>query len=376
MTTSENLIAAAPTLAQRLREHAGRASARLAFSEMTPTALALVGVLFVAGAAGAVVIAQRLEEIAADRVQARLIANTAPAPVIREQVLDFTLAPDEVRAIDADAARAFNAAIPFSTLPILAARPFIMAPDRIEEYARALDCLTAAVYFEAGAETTEGQAAVAQVVLNRMRHPAYPRTVCGVVFQGSERATGCQFSFTCDGAMDRPRSIEGWARARASAAAALNGSVAAGVGMATHYHTDWVAPYWAERLVKMRQIGTHIFYRWAGTWGLPGAFAGRHSGSEPIIDQMAALAEPIVAVDLIETPVIAQTPEPILLIVPPPARPAREGLEARALNPTPVEVAAAPTPPAPQPTVMVNPMVAATAAPPPRRRSRIAAPSW
>src|SRR5690606_11038874 len=96
MMTSENLVAAAPTSAQRLREHAGRAAARLAFSEMTPVALALVGVLFVAVAAGGAVIAERLEEIAADRAQVRLTANTAPAPVVARQALEFTLAPDEV----------------------------------------------------------------------------------------------------------------------------------------------------------------------------------------------------------------------------------------------------------------------------------------
>ncbi|MFT2129823.1 cell wall hydrolase, partial [Staphylococcus epidermidis] len=89
-------------------------------------------------------------------------------------------------------------------------------------------------------ETLQGQASVAQVILNRMRHPAYPKTVCGVVFQGSERTTGCQFSFTCDGAMGRPPSAEGWARARAVAASALNGFVAADVGMATHYHANYV----------------------------------------------------------------------------------------------------------------------------------------
>jgi len=119
---------------------------------------------------------------------------------------------------------------------------------------------------------------------------AYPRTVCGVVFQGSERTTGCQFSFTCDGAMARTPSIAGWRRARAVAAAALNGHVATTVGTATHYHTDWVAPYWAPRLSKITRIGTHIFYRWNGAWGLPSAFAGVYAGAEPVVVRMAALS--------------------------------------------------------------------------------------
>ncbi|MFN5901342.1 MAG: cell wall hydrolase, partial [Novosphingobium sp.] len=66
---------------------------------------------------------------------------------------------------------------------------------------RALQCLAAAVYYEARSESDVGQRAVAQVVLNRVAHPSYPNTVCGVVYQGSERTTGCQFSFTCDGSL-------------------------------------------------------------------------------------------------------------------------------------------------------------------------------
>ena len=84
-----------------------------------------------------------------------------------------------------------------------AAEPFAASPDP-EMFERSLQCLTEAVYYEARSESEEGQRAVAQVVLNRVRHPAYPNSVCGVVYQGSERVTGCQFSFTCDGALGRP----------------------------------------------------------------------------------------------------------------------------------------------------------------------------
>ncbi|MDZ7587989.1 MAG: cell wall hydrolase [Parasphingorhabdus sp.] len=88
-----------------------------------------------------------------------------------------------------------------------------------------LQCLTQAVYYEAASEPDAGQRAVAQVVLNRVRHPAYPRTVCGVVYQGSERRTGCQFTFTCDGSLRRTPSAFFWERARRVAADALAGRI-------------------------------------------------------------------------------------------------------------------------------------------------------
>src|SRR3546814_13220413 len=90
---------------------------------------------------------------------------------------------------------------------------------------RSIECLAAAVYYEAGSESVDGQRAVAQVVLNRVRHPAYPNSVCAVVFEGAQRATGCQFTFTCDGAMRRTPSVAGWERARKVAEAAPAGKV-------------------------------------------------------------------------------------------------------------------------------------------------------
>jgi hypothetical protein len=249
-----------------------------------------------------------------------------------------------------------------------------MPPENLVDYSRALDCMTAAVYYEAASETAPGQAAVAQVVINRMRHPAFPKTVCGVVFQGSERATGCQFSFTCDGALARVPSATGWARARAVAGAALNGAVQAEVGMATHYHTDWVAPYWAERLVKLRQIGTHIFYRWTGAWGLPGAFSGTHRGEEPVIAKLAALATTL---EEIPAPVTDLAPEPlevaplVRVAAPPVEAPPPPVVETRVEREPPAPVAVAP-PPA-TPVILANPL-APTTAPAPRRNSRLAVP--
>jgi spore germination cell wall hydrolase CwlJ-like protein len=197
--------------------------------------------------------------------------------------LDVSKAPDLgiVRA-DAEAAREINAFRPFAKLPIRPMRPFRLALDSADG-ARALQCLSQAVYYEAAREPELGQEAVAQVVLNRLRHPAYPKSVCGVVFQGSLRATGCQFSFTCDGSMRYAPEPAYWRRAQAVARRALAGFVMGEVGSATHYHADYVAPYWASTLVKMRQVGAHIFYRWTGPWGEPPAFTGRYQGGEAVL---------------------------------------------------------------------------------------------
>jgi spore germination cell wall hydrolase CwlJ-like protein len=196
--------------------------------------------------------------------------------------------PLELKPVTLDDARSINAAVAFSTKPNPAARPFIFAGDASAR-ARAISCLAAAVLYEAGDDVI-GQKAVAQVVLNRARHPAYPKSVCGVVFQGSERRTGCQFTFTCDGALRRIWSASAWATAQGSAIAALTGEVYAPVGLATHYHTDWVVPYWSDDLEKITAVGTHLFFRWPGGWGQPAAYRGALSGAEPAIAKLAALS--------------------------------------------------------------------------------------
>ncbi|MEG3180484.1 cell wall hydrolase [Sphingomonas sp. LT1P40] len=196
--------------------------------------------------------------------------------------------PVRLAALPKDEAREFNATIPFSTGPNPAARPFIVsgsAPDQ----ARAIDCLAAATWYEAGDDVV-GQRAVAQVILNRMRHPAFPKSVCGVVFQGQERRTGCQFTFTCDGAMTRTPSAVAWIRAQEIARMALSGYVVAKVGHSTHYHTDWVVPYWSSSLDKVAEVNTHLFFRWTGWWGTPPAFRRAYAGAEPNIPKMARLS--------------------------------------------------------------------------------------
>ena len=164
---------------------------------------------------------------------------------------------------------------------VVAARPFSMGGASGLDRARALRCLSDAVYYEAASEPDAGQRAVAQVVLNRVRHPAFPATVCGVVYQGSQGA-GCQFSFACDGAMARLPSTTGWSRAERVAAAALAGYVAAPVGLATHYHTYRVTPAWNRALVMTDAVGAHFFHRWKGFWGTSAAFRQVYAGNEPL----------------------------------------------------------------------------------------------
>ena len=187
---------------------------------------------------------------------------------------------DELRDVAPQDAVALNALIPLTRLPTTAAAPFRMGKANIATQSQALECLTSAIYYEAGQESDAGQRAVAQVVLNRVRHPAYPSSVCGVVFQGSTRPTGCQFTFTCDGSMAGAPMMSAWTRARKVAWAALNGAVHAPVGLATHYHANYVLPYWASSLVKTHVEGPHIFYRWAGGWGRPAAFQQRYAARE------------------------------------------------------------------------------------------------
>jgi spore germination cell wall hydrolase CwlJ-like protein len=203
-------------------------------------------------------------------------------------LLDETMAGNPALAEEGTAAQAMNDAMPMSTLPVEAARPFLMSYESVPVADRALRCLTQAVYYEAGFEPMEGRHAVAQVILNRMRHPAYPNSVCGVVYQGSTRP-GCQFSFTCDGSLYRAPDPKAWAIARDVASQALSGKVSSAVGMATHYHANYVSPYWAPKLTKINKIGAHIFYRWPGSWGRPGAFTDGYSGKE-FIPALSSLA--------------------------------------------------------------------------------------
>jgi spore germination cell wall hydrolase CwlJ-like protein len=192
---------------------------------------------------------------------------------------------------DFDDARIINALRPAVDEGLEPAKPFVLTGGA-EARAKALNCLAQAVYFEAAFEPLEGQQAIAQTVINRVRHPGYPKSICGVVYEGAARATGCQFSFACDGALARTPAPALWANAQAVARRALSGFVFKPIGMATHYHADYVAPYWAPTLVKLKQFGQHIFYRWTGPSGTRAAFTGRYSGNETVSADILMAADP------------------------------------------------------------------------------------
>ncbi len=179
----------------------------------------------------------------------------------------------------ADDAQARNAAVGFAAAGPGKATPFSFRGSSADR-ARARDCLALAGMAEAGGGDGD-QRAVMQVILNRVRHPAFAKTVCGVVFEGSQRPTGCQFSFTCDGSLARRYSDAAWRAARARADEMLAGAIDATVGNATHFHANYVYPWWSDKLDKVAQVGPHIFFRWRGFWGTRNALSARYGGGEP-----------------------------------------------------------------------------------------------
>jgi len=193
-------------------------------------------------------------------------------------------APNLLRPLSPEQAIQQNAERPFVNRPDTPAGRFFLRTDA-QDHERALTCLAQAVYYEAAGEGVDGERAVAQVVLNRMRHPGYPASVCGVVYQGADRTTGCQFTFACDGSLLRTPVPSLWTRARKIAEDALTGHVFAPVGHATHYHADYVLPYWADSLDKSVQIGRHIFYRLPSVLGDARSFFQHYAGKEPELPQ-------------------------------------------------------------------------------------------
>lgn len=148
-----------------------------------------------------------------------------------------------------------------SSLPAHAQEP---DETKTEDYPQALQCLTLAVAYEAGYESLEGRQAVAEVVLNRLRSKVFQGSVCDVIFAGSTRRTGCQFSFTCDGSLSRRLPERIMMEARMVAEDALANRIPSRVPGATHYHANYVRPYWAPSLTRLTQIGAHIFYQMPG----------------------------------------------------------------------------------------------------------------
>jgi spore germination cell wall hydrolase CwlJ-like protein len=224
-----------------------------------------------------------LRAVMADTPARRIAPPTAAAAHLRPVIPAPTLAavaPQTFEPLTPDQAVLINERTPISYAPNPPARPFYLESASATDRARALTCLSMAVYYEAANQGRDGQAAVAQVVLNRLRNPVFPKTICGVVFEGSQLPTGCQFTFTCDGALARRPDPAVWRQSMDVAEHALDGSVQKAVGMATHFHTIWVVPYWSSSVLKVRQIGAHIFYRFDGGLGTPGAFNGLYAGGE------------------------------------------------------------------------------------------------
>jgi spore germination cell wall hydrolase CwlJ-like protein len=287
----------------RLAATSRRVSSRVAWGLAGFAAMLLVAAQMVSGGGFA-----RVMEALGFAAPTRAEATIRVSLEAKRAVESMTEGQQAAIVVQGDAAKARNALIPLSNAPLEHVRSFLIAGAG--PAGNALTCLTQAVYYEAAHEPLAGRRAVAQVVLNRMRHPAYPKSVCGVVYQGWERSTGCQFSFTCDGSLLRRGGGAAWKEAEAVARAALSGYVEPSVGTATHYHADYVLPKWAFTLSKIEQIGAHIFYRFPGAWGRAGAFAGGYSGVERIpdvnykllqarLDANAALGDAALPADLI-----------------------------------------------------------------------------
>ena len=221
--------------------------------------------------------------------QARAPLIPVPAQLVPSRKAVEAMGSKALLDISAPTALAINEARGFTPGALEIAPPFRFHGDDTSR-ARAIDCLAAAAWYEAGDDPV-GERSVLQVVLNRARHPAYRSSICGVVFQGSERQTGCQFTFTCDGALRRMPSTAAWDRARKLASAALDGAVFEEVGAATHYHTDWVVPVWGPRLDKVAKVRTHIFYRFPGGYGRKAVLRPLAVHEEPAVPELAGISQ-------------------------------------------------------------------------------------
>lgn len=201
-------------------------------------------------ALGALYLGAGLGRVVLDHNRAEQIADTAAA------LRAGPASPGLALALAAPAVAVAEAAVQPATASAAeqVAQP---KPTRASE----LECLTQAVYFEARGESARGQQAVATVIMNRVKNPSFPKTVCGVVYQGANRRHGCQFSFACDGMVERVVESNAWERARKVAGRALAGAVLRDVGSATHFHTTEVAPAWGSRMLRTAQVGLHVFYR-------------------------------------------------------------------------------------------------------------------
>lgn len=249
-------------------------------SPQRPAGLIICIALILAGAVFSAVLLQNRRAGSAER---RLLA---PRALVVPRLL-AALAAGNTTLTPADA-RLINASLPFTRAPVLPPPRFVFRGSK-EDRERATSCLAAAAWYEAG-DNDDGQKAVVQVVLNRLRHQPFPKTICGVVFEGADRRTGCQFTFVCDGSLARVPSSADWERARRNAQKMLAGSIFSKIGTAINYHADYVVPYWIGELEKVAQVDRHIFYRPPGIWGMPTQLTRRYRGDEQIEVPLFALS--------------------------------------------------------------------------------------
>jgi len=168
--------------------------------------------------------------------------------------------------------------------------------SQAEFEARERRCLATAIYFEARGEPTRGQIAVGQVILNRVRSPQFPETICGVVYQG-QMAPGCQFSFACDGKTDTPKPGAQWNLAQSLSRKITSGQVwLAEVGYSTYYHANYVRPGWASAMNKIDAIGRHIFYKKRNEKPYVVEASTDSSGSEPVTVSLASVTPSVTPV--------------------------------------------------------------------------------
>lgn len=255
------------------------------FLQTRGDARALVGAVLVAGSLGGVLCGALIADGQAHGAGAadhgKGLANAAAAGFANAALRQSASTPSPTINPNGVNRVALRPALPAAvSVSGPAARPFRTAGAL--DASHDLDCLTQAVYYEAGSDTAAGQAAVAQVVLNRVRHPTFPKTICGVVYQGA--ASGhCQFSFICDGAMQRTRAPAMWESSRRVAVKALGGYVMAEAGEAVSFHAAYLGRLWSG-LQPVGRIGAHLFYRFGphGAAGFQnGVYAVDHQPDAP-----------------------------------------------------------------------------------------------
>ena len=214
-----------------------------------------------------------------DGIRSRLAQLRAPDSTV--PMPPVLVSPIQVASLDPEQSAALGAIdqiVPMAAAPMPMSAPTGLAYARETTPATSFDlsvdkfggkvsqkdlwCMATAVYFEARGETYRGQVAVGQVVMNRLAHRIYPKTICGVVFQNQQMRNACQFSFACDGIPETVTESKAWAQAEEIARGVINGSLyLPDVEKATHYHATYVYPDWAPRLKKVVKIGHHVFYK-------------------------------------------------------------------------------------------------------------------